>query len=106
MSQEEAHPRPTAHTPGPVASSPAADADRLPRAPLFTARTDPTAGVLRTRGHLDAIGAEMLCRIVTALHRLGHAEVVVRLGSSTVDDDALVVLAGRVGPGGVRLLRD
>jgi anti-anti-sigma regulatory factor len=64
-----------------------------PQPPLFIARTDEAAGVIRTRGHLDRTGAEMLCRTVTALHRLGHRRIVVQLGAETaVDGDACALL--------------
>ncbi len=77
-----------------------------PQPPLFTARTDRTTGDIRTRGHLDRVGAEALCRTVTALRQLGHRQVVVRLGSATVADDARTLLAdlARQLPAGDRLL--
>ncbi|SNS33810.1 hypothetical protein SAMN04488107_2271 [Geodermatophilus saharensis] len=52
------------------------------------------------------MGAEALCRTVTALRRLGHRQVVVRLGSATVADDARALLddLARRSPAGERLL--
>ena len=55
-------------------------------------RTDRTAGTVRVRGHLDEVGAEALCRVVAALRRLGHRQVVVDLGSATVTDGARALL--------------
>jgi hypothetical protein len=51
------------------------------------------------------VGAEALCRIVAALRALGHRQVVVRLGSATVADDARALLAdlARGLPNGHRL---
>ena len=64
-----------------------------PQGPLFTARTDEPSGVVHARGHLDRVGAELLCGIVTALGRRGHRQIVVRLGPGTVvDDDAHLLL--------------
>jgi hypothetical protein len=78
-----------------------------PHPPLFTARTDPTAGVISTRGHLDRLGAEVLCRTVSALRQLGHRRIIVRLGTATVTEDAhalLTDLARRLGGDGVGLV--
>jgi hypothetical protein len=73
---------------------------------VSTARTDRTAGTVCLRGHLDRVGAEVLCGVVTALAELGHREVVVQLGSSTVADDALALLTdlARRMPAGDRLV--
>jgi anti-anti-sigma regulatory factor len=88
VSRDEAH--------LPVVAGRAPDEGVRPQPPLFIARTDETAGVIRTRGHLDRTGAEVLCRTVTALQRLGHRCIVVRFGSATVvDDDAGTLLADR-----------
>lgn len=86
MSQEEAHRRPAA-----VRRS--TDEVVAPQRPLFTARTDESTGVIRASGSLDLVGAEALCRTVSALHRLGHRPVIVRLGSVTIADDAYAPLA-------------
>ncbi|MGY1696623.1 MULTISPECIES: hypothetical protein [unclassified Geodermatophilus] len=52
------------------------------------------------------MGAEALCRTVTALRQLGHRRVVVRLGSATLTDDARAILAGlaRRSPAGEQLV--
>lgn len=75
---------------------------------MFTARTDGAAGVVRTRGHLDVVSAEVLCRIVTALRRAGHREIALQLGTATTaDDDARELLAEhgrRLGGEGISLL--
>jgi hypothetical protein len=96
VSREEAHRRPEGSRKR-IPTGPAADGQTTeevvrPRAPLFTARTDPTAGIICTRGHLDRVGAEVLCRTVTALQELGHRRIVVRLGAGTVADDARALL--------------
>jgi hypothetical protein len=112
VSQEEAHRRTAASwervaTGQPVAGRTTEEAVR-PQPPLFTARTDRIAGAIRTRGHLDRIGAEALCRLVTALQQLGHRQIVVGLGSATVvDEDAEKLLTDhvrRLRSGGVHLL--
>ena len=111
MSREEAHRRPEASgtrvTTEPLATGRAGDEPVGPQPPLFIARTDRTTGVIRTRGHLDRLGAEALCRIATALQTLGHREIVVQLGSATIADDVPALLADharRLGADGVRLL--
>jgi hypothetical protein len=111
VSREEAHRRPAVSRKrpptGPAAAGRTAEEAVRPRAPLFTARTDPTAGVICTRGHLDREGAEVLCRTVTALQQLGHRQIVVRLGPGTVADDVralLTDLAARLRIDGVALL--
>lgn len=75
---------------------------------MFTARTDEAAGVVRTRGHLDGVSADVLCRVVTALQQRGHREIDVRLGTATTaDGDALQLLADharRLGSEGTSLL--
>jgi hypothetical protein len=73
---------------------------------VSTVRTDRDTGTLCVRGALDRVGAEALCRVVTALGQLGHREVVVQLGSSTVAPDALAVLTdlARRMPAGDRLV--
>lgn len=111
MSREEAHRRTGARrrgTPKRTVTAPRTpEAAVPPQPPLFTARTDGAAGVVRTRGHLDGVSAEVLCRILTALRRAGHREIAVRLGTTTTaDDDAreiLAVHARRLGGEGVRV---
>lgn len=111
VSQEEAHRRPAAGgkqvpTGLPAGGQTTAEAVE-PQPPLFTARIDETAGVISTHGHLDLIGAEALCRTVTALQQLGHRQVVVRLGSATTADGAHALLANHarvLHDSGIRLL--
>ena len=75
---------------------------------MFTARSDQQTGVIRTRGHLDGVGADVLCGLVSGLRQLGHRQIDVRLGTATVvDADALSLLtdhARRLRADGVRLL--
>ncbi|SNX96879.1 hypothetical protein SAMN06893097_105219 [Geodermatophilus sabuli] len=82
-------------------------AGALPQAPSFTATVDQRTGVIRTRGHLDALAADLLVGSVVALQRLGHRRITVRIGpQATIDDDARGVLAdldGRLSADGVRL---
>jgi hypothetical protein len=69
---------------------------------------DQHAGVIRTRGHLDALAADLLAGSVVALQRLGHRRITVRVGpQATIDDDARGVLAdldGRLSADGARLV--
>ena len=104
MSREEAHGRNDPS--GRRATGRTPEEAVQPQPPLFTARTDPTAGVIHARGHLDRVGAEVLCRVATALQQLGHREITVRLGASTTDADAYTRLAAharRLQTGGVCL---
>ncbi|MGY1635728.1 hypothetical protein ACI78V_03640 [Geodermatophilus sp. SYSU D00742] len=65
-----------------------------PQAPTFTATVDQRQGLIRTRGHLDAVAAELLGGSIVALQRLGHRRIAVRLGHQvTVDAEARAVLA-------------
>jgi len=103
VSQEAAHRRSTAsgqHVPEPATAGRTTDEAAQPQPPLFTARTDETAGVISAHGHLDQVGAETLCRTVTALQQLGHRQIVVRLRSATTADEARGLLADHA-----RLLR-
>ncbi|MGY1820622.1 hypothetical protein [Geodermatophilus sp. SYSU D00079] len=79
-----------------------------PCAPSFTATVDQHHGLIRTRGHLDALAADLLRGSVVALQRQGHLQVTVRIGpSATVDAEARAVLADladRLAADGVRLL--
>ena len=91
-----------------AATEPDATESGRSRPPLFTARTDRVTGVIRARGHLDGFAAEALCRVARGLHDLGHRDVVVQLGATTIDDEAAAVLAERARPwdsGSLRLLR-
>ncbi|MGK5114438.1 MULTISPECIES: hypothetical protein [unclassified Geodermatophilus] len=78
-----------------------------PQAPIFTASVDQTRGAIRTRGHLDRVGAELLCGTVLALERCGHRHITVLIRPpATVDPDAarlLADLADRLAADGVRL---
>jgi hypothetical protein len=91
VSREEAHRRAAAGR-GRATTRTPEEAGR-PQSPLFTARTDQTTGVIRTRGHLDRVGADALCLLVTALQQLGHRQITVQLGATTVADDAEALLA-------------
>jgi len=59
---------------------------------VFTAWIGAPGGAVRIRGHLDRLGAEALCRTVSALRQPGRRQIVLQLGSATADDDALAVL--------------
>ncbi|MGY1707203.1 hypothetical protein ACI79C_21795 [Geodermatophilus sp. SYSU D00697] len=61
--------------------------DTRPLAPSFTATIDQARGVVRARGHLDEVGADLLCGTVVALQRHGHRRITVRL-EATVEDGA------------------
>ena len=98
MSREEAHRHAAAGrrraTPGRGGARRTPAQVVQPQSPLFTARTDQTAGVIRTRGRLDRIGAGVLCSVVTVLQQVGHRQIDVLLGTATVvDDDAHTLLA-------------
>jgi hypothetical protein len=63
------------------------------QSPLFTASVDQRTGVIRTRGHLDLVGAELLQGSVVALQRCGHRSVTVHVQpGGTVDAEARAVL--------------
>src|SRR3954470_24275021 len=76
MSQDTAEATP-AGVPDPDA--PWGGADTHPLAPSFTATIDQARGVVRARGHLDEIGADLLCGTVVALQRHGHRSITARL---------------------------
>ena len=82
--------------------------DPSPQAPSFTASLDQRHGVVRARGHLDALAADLLRGSIVALQRQGHRQVTVRLESrATADDDArelLAQLADTLAAEGVRLV--
>jgi hypothetical protein len=111
VSREEAHRRPAASStpvaPGPHAAERTTEGAVGQQCPLFTARTDQAAGTIRARGHVDQVGAEALCRIVTALQQAGHRQIAVELGSATVAGDARALLADharQLGTEGVRVV--
>ncbi|MGY1639648.1 hypothetical protein ACI782_00745 [Geodermatophilus sp. SYSU D00703] len=64
--------------------------DTSPLAPSFTATVDQARGVVRARGHLDEVGADLLCGTVLALQRHGHRQITVRL-QATVEPPARAV---------------
>lgn len=82
--------------------------DTSPQAPSFTASLDQRHGVVRARGHLDVLSADLLCGSIVALQRRGHRQVTVRLeATATVDDEAralLARLADTLATQGVRLV--
>jgi hypothetical protein len=77
------------------------------RGPLFTATVNGTKGTIGIRGHLDRVGAELLCGSVVALQRLGHQHIGIRLApGATLDAEAraaLAALARRLSGDGVEL---
>ena len=79
----------------------------VPRAPLFTAGVDQLRGSIRVRGHLDRIGAQLLCDSLVALQRGGHQHLTVRLHpAATADAEARAVLtdlAARLATDGVHV---
>jgi hypothetical protein len=65
--------------------------DTSPLGPSFTATVDQARGVVRARGHLDDIGADLLRGTVVALQRHGHRRITVRL-QAVVEPAARAVL--------------
>ena len=80
----------------------------LPQAPSFTASLDQRRGVVRARGHLDVLAADLLCGSIVALQHRGHRQVTVHLRPLATADDAarelLDRLAGTLAAQGVRLV--
>jgi hypothetical protein len=105
MSQDAAE---TTVPPGPEALVDRRPVDPSPQAPSFTASLDQRHGVVRARGHLDVVAADLLRGSIVALQRRGHQQVTVRLEPpATADDDArelLSALAGTLAAEGVRLV--
>jgi hypothetical protein len=100
MSQDTAEAAPAG---APDPDSERAFPDTAPLAPSFTASVDQARGVVRARGHLDEIGADLLCGTVLALQRHGHRRITVRM-QATVDAAAREVfdeLTGRLAADGV-----
>jgi hypothetical protein len=68
---------------------------------------DQARGTIRVRGHLDRIGAEMLCDTAVALQRCGHRHITVQFRPpATTDAAARRLLADavqRLAADGVRL---
>jgi len=78
---------------GPEARVDRRPVDPSPQAPSFTASLDQRHGVVRARGHLDALAADLLRGSIVALQRQGHRQVTVRLEPlATVDDEARELL--------------
>ena len=110
MSQDAADGRKAAArrcTPVPPVSAAASGEMAPPQPALFTARTDTAGGTICTRGHLDLVGAEALCRVAVALQQLGHRHIGVYAGSgATADVQAstlLVELAQDLAAEGIRV---
>lgn len=83
-------------------------ADPGPRAPSFTASLDQHRGVVRARGHLDVLAADLLCGSIVALQQRGHRQVTVHLRPLATADDAarelLACLGEKLAAEGVRLV--
>jgi hypothetical protein len=77
------------------------------QAPSFTAAVDQEWATVRVRGHVDRVGAELLCDAVVGLQRCGHRRVTVQLRpSATLDAEArgvLTELAARLAEDGLQL---
>ena len=105
MSQDAAE---TTAPHGPGVTGGRGSVDSSPQAPSFTASLDQRTGVVRARGHLDVLAADLLCGSIVALQRRGHRQVTVRLQPlATADDDArelLARLADTLAADGVRLV--
>jgi anti-anti-sigma regulatory factor len=82
--------------------------DPSPQPPSFTASLDQRHGVVRARGHLDVLAADLLRGSIVALQRRGHRQITVRLEPLATADDAarevLARLAGTLAAEGVRLV--
>ena len=64
------------------------------QAPSFTAAVDQATATVRVRGHVDRLGAELMCDAVVGLQRSGHRHVAVQLlPPATLDAEARRVLA-------------
>jgi len=72
------------------------DRETHPRAPSFTAGLDRHRGVVRARGHLDELAADLLRGTIIALQREGHRRVTVQLEPLATADDAARELLDRV----------
>jgi hypothetical protein len=64
--------------------------------PVLVVRCDPARGVLRVRGHLDRIGAELVAGQVDGLQLAGHRLISVQLPSDGGDDEARALLTAQV----------
>jgi hypothetical protein len=67
------------------------------RSPLFTARIDHARAIIRARGRLDRVGADLLRGTVEALQREGHRSITLELADLTgPQPEADAVLSGMV----------
>ncbi|MGY1615467.1 hypothetical protein ACI797_01855 [Geodermatophilus sp. SYSU D00691] len=88
----------------PAAGTGPADDEGLPQPPVLVVRCDPVRGVVRARGWLDTVGAEVVAAQVDALHLAGHREIAVRLAQADVGARALLgAQAARLATAGVRV---
>jgi hypothetical protein len=74
--------------------------------PVLVVRCDPSRGVVRVRGRLDRIGAELVAGQVDGLQLAGHRLISVQLPSDGGDDEArglLAVLVRRLEATGVQV---
>ena len=105
MSQDAA---PTTAPDGPGAAVGRGAVDPSPQAPSFTASLDQRQGVIRARGHLDVLSADLLCGSIVALQHRGHRQVTVHLRPLATADVAarelLDRLVGTLAAQGVRLV--
>jgi hypothetical protein len=77
-----------------------------PQAPLLVLRADPARGIVRLRGCLDRVGAELLTDRLLELRRLGHRDVAVQIPSEGANPEVQALLAevaGRLTAEGLRL---
>jgi anti-anti-sigma regulatory factor len=105
-SDVEGHPAPPAGDPGAWGDRDQ-PAEVSAQVPLFTATVNATRGTIGVRGHLDRVGADLLCGSVVALQRLGRRHIGICLApGATVDAEArevLAALARRLSGEGVEL---
>jgi hypothetical protein len=78
-----------------------------PDHPRMTATVDQARGAIRARGHVDRLGADLLCGTVQTLRRSGHRRITLELGPfATADAEArrlLDCLAGELRTRGASL---
>jgi ABC-type transporter Mla MlaB component len=100
------HPAPSRGDPG-ASDDRDQPAEMSAQVPLFTATVVGKKGTIGIRGHLDRVGADLLCGSVVALQRLGRQHIGIRQApGATVDGEARVVLAAlarRLSAEGVQL---
>ncbi|MGY1602302.1 hypothetical protein [Geodermatophilus sp. SYSU D00815] len=56
-----------------------AEDERTPQPPALVVRCDRVRGVVRARGHLDPVGAEVVAAQVDQLQLAGHRDIAVQL---------------------------